>query len=57
MLSLQIAFSLLMAHIIGKLVTGDTGSLSLSFIEEVTTLSTKVNLFSFYLKVLMHYML
>ncbi|XP_048491889.1 uncharacterized protein LOC104903976 isoform X2 [Beta vulgaris subsp. vulgaris] len=38
----KIAFSLLMAHIIGKLVTGDTGSLSLSFIEEVTTLSTKL---------------
>ncbi|KAL2937209.1 hypothetical protein RDABS01_020658 [Bienertia sinuspersici] len=38
----KIAFGLLAAHIIGKLATGDAGSLSLSFIEAITTLSTKL---------------
>ncbi|XP_056698928.1 uncharacterized protein [Spinacia oleracea] len=41
-LQAKIAFGLLASHIIAKLATGDAGSMSLSFIEEVTTLSTKL---------------
>ncbi|XP_021753127.1 uncharacterized protein LOC110718576 isoform X2 [Chenopodium quinoa] len=41
-LQAKIAFGLLVSHIIGKLATGDSGSMSLSFIAEVTALSTKL---------------
>lgn len=41
-LQAKIAFCLLASHIIGRLATGDAGSMSLSFIEEVSTLSTKL---------------
>ncbi|XP_021775850.1 uncharacterized protein LOC110739698 isoform X1 [Chenopodium quinoa] len=41
-LQAKIAFGLLVTHIIGKLATGDSGSMSLSFIADVTALSTKL---------------
>ncbi|KAJ8433951.1 hypothetical protein Cgig2_001880 [Carnegiea gigantea] len=38
----KIAFGLLAAHIIGKLATGDAGSLSLSFSEKISAISEKL---------------
>lgn len=38
----QVAVSLLTVHMIGKLATGDAGSLSISLIEKVRLMSKKV---------------
>ena len=40
--TLQVAFSLLTVHIMGKLVAGDAGSLSVSLVEKIRLVFKKV---------------